>query len=75
MKKDYRDLSLEELQKLQAKHREQQERMRKAYEARKARTRRLIIHGGILEKIVPTTAEMTPAEVEAMLISTFGQGK
>ena len=74
-KKDYRELPMDELLALQKKHREQQERMRKSYEERRARTRRLIIHGGILEKVVPQTANMTPEEVEGMLTAALGQGE
>ena len=34
---------------------------------RKARTRRLIEHGAVLESIIPTTKEMTGEEVKALL--------
>ena len=75
MKRDYRDLPLEELQRLQEKHRAQQEKYRKSYEERKARTHRLIVWGGLLESMVDGADRMTKEEMEELLAAALGSGK
>ena len=46
----------DELKKLQEKHRKEAQEIRAGIKARKKRTHRLIVHGAILEKVVPETA-------------------
>ena len=72
MPTDYCKLSLEELQALQAHHREQMAKNRQAVEERKARTRRLIQYGGLLEKYIPSASTMTITEMESMIREAFG---
>ena len=48
----------DELKKLQEKHRKEAQEIRAGIKARKKRTHRLIVHGAILEKVVPETADM-----------------
>ena len=62
MKRDYSELTLAELEKLQAKHRASQEKYRKSYEQRKARTHRLIVWGGLLESMIDGADQMTKEE-------------
>ena len=66
-------MPLEELQRLQKKHREQQERYRKSYEERKARTHRLIVWGGLLESMVDGADHMTEEEMETLLTEALGK--
>ena len=75
MKKDYRSLPLAELEKLQARHRASQERYRKSYEQRKARTHRLIVWGGLLESMIPGADQMSVEDMEALLTAALGEGK
>ena len=49
---------------LQAKHRLEEAQMRDRQKARKARTRRLIQEGAILEKALPQTTQMTLEQLE-----------
>ena len=51
----------------QALHRIQEQAARDKVKARKARTKRLIVEGAILEKMLPFTVKMNPQELEAML--------
>lgn len=51
----------------QALHRIQEQAARDKVKARKARTKRLIVEGAILEKMLPFTVKMSPQELEAML--------
>ena len=51
----------------QALHRIQEQAARDKVKARKARTKRLIVEGAILEKILPFTVKISPQELEAML--------
>ena len=52
---------------LQAKHRLEEAEMRNCEKERKARTRRLIQEGAILEKALPQTTQMTLKQLEEFL--------
>ena len=52
---------------LQAQHRMEETQMRNRDKERKARTRRLIQEGAILEKVYPAAATMDLEELEAFL--------
>ncbi len=52
---------------LQAKHRLEEAEMRDRNKERKARTRRLIQKGAILEKVFPNVASMSLDELEDFL--------
>ena len=52
---------------LQAQHRMEEAQMRNRDKERKARTRRLIQAGAILEKVYPAAATMDLEELEAFL--------
>ncbi|MGN9172919.1 DUF3847 domain-containing protein [Lachnospiraceae bacterium HCP1S3_A8] len=52
---------------LQAKHRLEEAEMRNREKERKARTRRLIQEGAILEKALPQTTQMTLKQLEEFL--------
>lgn len=52
---------------LQAKHRLEEAQMRDRQKERKARTRRLIQEGAILEKVYPAAAEMDLTKLEDFL--------
>ncbi len=52
---------------LQAKHRLEEAEMRNRVKERKARTRRLIQEGAILEKAFPQSASMSLDELESYL--------
>ena len=54
---------------LQAKHRLEEAEMRDRQKERKARTRRLIQEGAILEKALPQTTQMTLEQLEDFLWS------
>ena len=56
---------------LQAKHRLEEAEMRDRQKERKARTRRLIQEGGILEKALPQTTQMTLEQLEDFLCEVF----
>ena len=56
---------------LQAKHRMEEAQARDRVKERKARTRRLIQEGAILEKVFPITTEMELAELEDVLREHF----
>ena len=58
---------------LQAKHRLEEAEMRDRQKERKARTRRLIQAGAILEKIYPESKSMNPTELEEKLKEIFGK--
>ena len=60
---------------LQAKHRLEEAEMRGRQKERKARTRRLIQAGAILEKIYPESKSMNPTELEEKLKEIFGKNK
>lgn len=56
---------------LQAKHRLEEAQMRDRQKERKARTRRLIQEGAILEKVLPQTTRMTLEQLEEFLCEVF----
>lgn len=56
---------------LQAKHRLEEAEMRDRQKERKARTRRLIQEGAILEKVLPQTTQMTLEQLEDFLCEVF----
>ena len=60
---------------LQAKHRLEEAEMRDRQKERKARTRRLIQTGAILEKIYPESKSMNPTELEEKLKEIFEKNK
>ena len=60
---------------LQAKHRLEEAEMRDRQKDRKARTRRLIQAGAILEKIYPESKSMNPTELEEKLKEIFEKNK
>ena len=63
-------LSTEETKKqlLQAKHRMEAVQARDRKKERSARTRRLILEGAELERVVPEVREMTPEELRYFLL-------
>ena len=56
---------------LQAKHRMEEAQARDRVKERKARTRRLIQEGAILEKALPQTTQMTLEQLEEFLCEVF----
>lgn len=56
---------------LQTKHRLEEAEMRDRQKERKARTRRLIQEGAILEKALPQTTQMTLEQLEDFLREVF----
>ena len=60
-----------EKQLLQAKHRLEEAQARDRVNERKARTRRLIQEGAILEKALPQTTRMTLEQLEEFLWEAF----
>ena len=56
---------------LQAKHRLEEAQMRDRNKERKARTRRLIQEGAILERALPHTTQMTLEQLEEFLCEVF----
>ena len=56
---------------LQAKHRLEEAEMRDRQKERKARTRRLIQEGAILEKALPQVRQMTLEQLEYFLFEVF----
>lgn len=57
---------------LQAKHRLEEAEARDRVKERKARTRRLIQEGAILEKVFPKAKDMSLEELQAYLQQRFG---
>lgn len=58
---------------LQAKHRLEEAQARDRAKERKARTRRLIQEGAVLEKAFPNAASMNLAELESYLLTISNQ--
>ena len=56
---------------LQAQHRLEEAQARNRVKERKARTRRLIQEGAILEKALPHTTQMTLEQLEEFLCEVF----
>ena len=61
----------EEKKKLQEKHRQQESEAREKLHERKARTRRLIEHGAILESVYPEAVNMDGEKLKAALKPIF----
>lgn len=57
---------------LQAKHRLEEAEARDRLKDRKARTRRLIQEGAILEKVFPKAKTMSLEELQEYLLQRFG---
>ena len=68
-----KDMTENEKKLLQAKHRLEEAEMRDRQKERKARTRRLIQEGAILEKALPHTTQMTLEQLEDYLCSLARQ--
>ena len=66
-KKDEREEVLKEIRQLENRHKILENKLRN--EERKARTRRLIERGAILEGIFPLASNLSGAEVKAFLIA------
>lgn len=64
-------MTTDEKKLLQAKHRLEEAEMRDRNKERKARTRRLIQEGAILEKALPHTTQMTLEQLEEFLCEVF----
>ena len=58
---------------LQAKHRLEEAQMRDRKKERNARTRRLILEGAVLEKVLPEVRTMEPSVLEDYLIQKLPQ--
>ncbi len=56
---------------LQAKHRLEEAEMRSREKERKARTRRLIQEGAVLEKVLPNVTEVKIENLESYIRETF----
>ena len=65
--RDKKTMTENEKKLLQAKHRLEEAQMRDRQKERKARTRRLIQEGAILEKALPQTTQMTLEQLEDFL--------
>ena len=64
-------MTTDEKKLLQAKHRLEEAEMRDRNKERKARTRRLIQEGAILEKALPQATRMTLEQLEGFLWEAF----
>lgn len=65
------DMTEQEKKLLQTQHRLEEAQMRDRQKERKARTRRLIQEGAILEKALPQTVQMTLDQLEDFLCKVF----
>lgn len=64
-------MTTDEKKLVQAKHRLEEAEMRDRQKERKARTRRLIQEGAILEKALPQATQMTLEQLEDFLCEVF----
>ena len=64
-------MTTDEKKLLQAKHRLEEAEMRDRQKERKARTRRLIQEGAILEKALPQATQMTLEQLDDFLCEIF----
>ena len=64
-------MTTDEKKLLQAKHRLEEAEMRDRQKERKARTRRLIQEGAILEKALPQATQITLEQLEDFLCEVF----
>ncbi len=58
---------------LQAKHRLEEAQMRDREKERRERTRRLIVHGAVLENVFPPAKEMSGKELTDCLSKLFDE--
>ena len=72
MREPISDLTPEEKALLQAKHRQEEAEARDRSKERKARTRRLIQEGAILENVAPWVIDMTPDQIKTELQRRLG---
>lgn len=66
------NMTSEEKALLQAKHRQEEAEARDRSKERKARTRRLIQEGAILENVAPWVIDMTPDQIKTELQRRLG---
>ena len=66
-------MTAEEKKLIQAQHRLEEAQMRAKEKARKARTRRLIQEGAVLEKVLPEVRTMEPSALEDYLMQKLPQ--
>ncbi len=66
-------MTSEEKKLLQAKHRLEEAQAQDRVKERKARTRRLIQEGAILEKVLPEVQTVEPPDLEAYLSRKLGE--
>lgn len=66
------NMTSEEKALLQAKHRQEEAEARDRSKERKARTRRLIQEGAILENVAPWVIDMTPDQIKTELQKRLG---
>ena len=71
---DYNNLSPEQLEALQKKHREQLKENRQQITDRKKRTHRLIVHGLVAERFVPNCEQMSEQEFYDALSARINGG-
>lgn len=62
-----KELTLKEIEEIQAKHREELKENRERLKARKQRTHRLIVRGIMAESLVMNAEDMTDDEFKAVL--------
>ena len=67
-----KNMTSEEKALLQARHRQEEAEARNRVKERKARTRRLIQEGAILENVAPWVIDMTPEQVKMELQRRLG---
>ena len=67
-----KNMTSEEKALLQARHRQEEAEARNRVKERKARTRRLIQEGAILENVAPWVIDMTPDQVKMELQRRLG---
>ena len=69
---EQKNMTSEEKALLQAKHRQEEAEARNRVRERKARTRRLIEKGAVLESVAPWCMDMTPEQVKMELQRRLG---
>ena len=69
---EQKNMTAEEKALLQAKHRQEEAEARNRVRERKARTRRLIEKGAVLENVAPWCIDMTPEQVKMELQKRLG---
>ena len=69
---EQKNMTSEEKALLQAKHRQEEAEARNRVKERKARTRKLIEKGAVLESVAPWCMDMTPEQVKMELQRRLG---